>query len=149
MKYILIFLFVCMANISQGQKYILLDKTMSQPPFYSNNVSSAEKFKGFFPVEKKDLPKFLSALEEIAGRLSSKKITGKAKQFEIGCTQFKGKAFPLANGERLDYVLTSTCADVKVSMHLVDVKLDNENNAYYVNTWIKYIKNGMKQTVKK
>lgn len=149
MRYILVFLFVCVANISQAQKYILLDKSMSQSPFYSNEITSSEKFKGFFPVERKDLPQFLSALEEIAGRLSSKKMAGKARQYAIGCTQFEGKSFPLASGERLDYVLTSTCGGVKVSMHLVDVKLDNENNAYFVNTWIKYIKNNLKQTARK
>lgn len=146
MKYIFIFLFTCAANLSHAQKYILLDKSISQPAFYSNTISVSEKFKGFFPVEKKDLAKFLLALEEIAQRLSSKKITGAPKQYVIGCTEFIGRAFPLAFGERLDYVLTSTCGEIKVSMHLVDAKLDNENNAYFVNTWIKYIKNAIKQT---
>lgn len=145
MKYIFIFVFVCAANVSHAQKYILLDKAMSQPAFYSNTISVSEKFKGFFPLEKKGLPRFLSALEEIAQRLSSKRITGTPKQYTIGCTQFTGHAFPLVSGERLDYVLTSTCADIKVSMHLVDAELNNENNAYFVNTWIKYIKNAIKQ----
>jgi hypothetical protein len=145
MKYIFIFLLLCFANASQSQRYILLDKTMSQPAFFSNNVSVSEKFKGFFPVEKKDIGKFLEALEETAQRLSSKKITGKPKQYKIGCTEFTGEAFPLASGERLDYQLTSTCGDVKVSMHLVDAKLGNLNNEYFVKTWIKYIKNALKQ----
>jgi hypothetical protein len=144
MKYIFIFLFICSANQSQAQKYILLDKAMSQPAFYSNQISASEKFKGFFPVMKKELPKFIQALEEISKRLSSKKITGKALQYQIGCTKFTGDAFPLANGERLDYVLTSTCDGIRVSMHLVDARINNENNAYFVNTWIKYIKNSVK-----
>jgi hypothetical protein len=42
-------------------------------------------------------------------------------------------------------VLTSTCDGIKVSMHLVDAKINNENNAYFVNTWIKYIKNTLKR----
>lgn len=146
MKYIFIFLFICTANQSDAQKYILLDKAMSQPAFYSNRISVSEKFKGFFPVEKKELPKFIQALEQIAKRLSSKKITGKAVQYQIGCTKFTGDAFPLANGERLDYVLTSFCDGIKVSMHLVDARINNENNAYFVNTWIKYIKNTIKIT---
>lgn len=145
MKYIFIFLFVCNANVSHSQKYVLLDKTMSQPAFYSNTISASEKFKGFFPVEKKDIPKFLSALEEIAKKLSLKKITGAPKNYVIGCTQFTSHAFPLASGERIDYVLTSTCADIKISMRLVDAKLNKENNAYFVNTWIKYIKNAVKR----
>jgi hypothetical protein len=145
MKCIFIFLFICAANQSQAQKYILLDKAMSQPAFYTNQISVSEKSKGFFPVEKKELPKFIQALEEIAKRLSSKKIEGKAKQYQIGCIKFTGDAFPLASGERLDYVLTSTCDGIKVSMHLVDAKINNENNAYFVNTWIKYIKNTLKR----
>jgi hypothetical protein len=145
MKYIFILIFVCAANASHAQKYILLDKAISQPAFYSNTIPVSGKFKGYFPLEKKDIPKFLSALEEIAQRLSSKKIIGTPKQYVIGCAEFIGHAFPLASGERLDYVLTSSCADIKVSMHLVDAKLGNENNAYFVNTWIKYIKNAIKQ----
>ncbi len=144
MKYIFIFLFICAATRSDAQKYILLDKAMAQPAFYSDQLSVSEKFKGFFPVEKKELGKFIAALEEIATRLSSKKISGEAKQYQIGCTKFKGDAFPLARGERLDYVLTSNCDGVKVSMHLVDARINNENNAYFVNTWIKYIKNAVK-----
>lgn len=144
MKYIFIFLFICAASQSQAQKYILLDKAMLHPAFYSNQISASEKFKGFFPVEKKELPKFMATLEEISDRLSSKKISGKARQYEIGCIKFAGEAFPLAEGERLDYVLTSTCDGIKVSMHLVDARINTENNAYFVNTWIKYIKNTVK-----
>ena len=146
MKYLFIFLFVCHINPGKGQKYILLDKTFSQPAFYSNTVSVSEKYKGFFPVEKKDIRKFLEALQEIAERLSAKKITGKAKNYQIGCTEFKGVAFPLASGERLDYMLISTCDAIKVSMHLVDAKFNNENNAYFVKTWITYIQNAIKQS---
>jgi hypothetical protein len=144
MKYIFIFIFICAANQSEAQKYILLDKAMSQPAFYTNQLSVSEKFKGFFPLEKKELPKFIGVLEEIATRLSSKEIRGKAIQYQMGCTKFTGEAFPLARGERLDYVITSNCDGVKVSMHLVDAKINNENNAYFVKTWIKYIKNAVK-----
>jgi hypothetical protein len=145
MKYVFLLLIICAAHQTKAQKYILLDKAISQPAFYSNHISVSGKFKGFFPVEKKDLSKFLEALEEISQKLSSKKIMGKAKSYTIGCTEFIGTAFPLATGERLDYVLTSTCDGIRVSMHLVDAKLNNENNAYFVNTWIKYIKNALKQ----
>jgi hypothetical protein len=146
MKYLFIFLCLCYINQGIGQKYILLDKTFSQPAFYSNTISVSEKYKGFFPVEKKDIQKFLEALQEIAEKLSAKKITGKAKNYQIGCTDFKGVAFPLASGERLDYTVISTCGDIKVSMHLVDAKLNNENNAYFVKTWIKYIQNAIKKS---
>lgn len=144
MKYIFIFLFMGVAYQCKAQKYILLDQAISQPAFYSNKVSVSEKFKGFFPVEKKDIEKFIETLEEISKRLSSNKIVGKAKDYQVGCVKFTGMAFPLVSGERLDYVLTSTCDNIKVSMHLCDAKLSNDNNAYFINTWIKYIRNTMK-----
>lgn len=118
---------------------------MAQPAFFSDKITVSEKYKSFFPVEKKELPAFLKALEEIYERLSTKKITGKAKEYRIGCTEFSGKVFPLAAGERLDYVLVSTCDDIKVTMHLVDAKLNNSDNAYFLNAWIKYIKSTEKK----
>ena len=141
MKYVFIFLLNCAATQCNAQKYILLDKTISQPAFYSNTISVSEKFKGFFPVEKKEIGKFIEALKEISERLSSKKITGKAKQYQIGCVRFAAVLIPLASGDRLDYVITSTCENVKITMHLCDAKINNENNAYFIKTWIKYIRN--------
>lgn len=145
MKYILVLVIICSSFQGHAQKYILLDKAISQPAFYSNTILVSEKYKGFFPIEKKDISKFLNALEEIVQRLSSKKITGKAKNYKFGCTELNGVAFPLASGERLDYVLTSTCENLPITMHLCDAKLSNEDNAYYINTWIKYIKRAQKQ----
>ena len=145
MKYVFILLFSCAAYQCNAQKYILLDKALSQPAFYSNKITVAEKFKGFFPVEKKEIGRFIGALEEISKRLSSKKLSGKAKQYQFGCVRFKGVEIPLASGDRLDYVLTSTCDNVKITMHLSDAKINNENNVYFINTWIKYIKNALKE----
>lgn len=145
MKYILVLVIICSSFQGHAQKYILLDKSISQPAFYSNKILVSEKYKGFFPLGKKDVPKFLDALEEIVQRLSSGKITGKAKSYQFGCTELKGVAFPLASGERLDYVLTSTCENLRITMHLCDAKLSNEDNAYYIKTWIKYIRSAQKQ----
>ncbi|HUZ61893.1 MAG TPA: hypothetical protein VMU83_24155 [Hanamia sp.] len=144
MKFIFIFLFICVADQSMAQKYILLDKAISQPAFYSNTITLIDKFKGFFPVEKKDIGKFIEALTEISRRLSSKKIIGKAKEYSMGCVRFSGEAIELANGERLDYVLISTCDDIRITMHLCDSKINNVDNAYFINTWIKYIKNAIR-----
>lgn len=138
------FIFICVVSQSYGQKYILLDKAISQPAFYANQILVSDRYKGFFPVEKKDLPRFLEILQEISQRLSSKKITGAVKSYKLGCIELNGVAFPLASGERLDYTLTSTCDNKKISMHLCDAKLSNEDNAYFINTWIKYIKNAQK-----
>ena len=144
MKFIFIILFICAADQSMAQKYILLDKAISQPAFYSNTITPLDKFKGFFPVEKKDIGNFIEALTEISRRLSSKKIIGKAKEYSMVCVRFSGKAIELANGERLDYVLISTCDDIRITMHLCDAKINNVDNAYFINTWIKYIKNAIR-----
>lgn len=144
MKYIFLFLLSCAIYQCNAQKYILLDKSISQPAFYSNTISVTAKFKGFFPVEKKDIEKFIIALENISKKLSSKKGIGKVIPYQIGCISFKGYKLSLASGERLDYGLTSTCDNIKITMQLCDAKLSNENNAYFINTWIKYIKSSIK-----
>lgn len=134
--------FILFAAIKiDAQKYMLLDKGMSQPAFYTNELSVSEKYKGFFPVEAKEIQRFIAVLREISENLSSKNITGNAKQYQVGCDKFKGMIVHLASGNRLDYVITSECDKMKVTMHLSDAKLNNENNAYFINTWISYIKN--------
>ncbi len=114
------------------------------PVKYSNTITTAEKLKGYFPVEKKDIKQFLKTLEEISANLSGNKLSGKAKQYEMGCVKFTGNSISLAKGNRIDYVLTSDCDNLKISMHLSDAKLSNINNAYFINTWISYIKSGLK-----
>lgn len=128
----------------QAQKFALLDKRLAQPIKYTDAVTQKDKLDGFFPVETKSLPEFLSALEEISGKLESKAAMGTVKQYKIGCTKFTGLAVSLAAGERLDYVITSECSGIKVSMHLSDAKISNANNAFFINTWIKYIKSSIK-----
>ena len=92
------------------------------------------------------LSKFLKALKEIENKLSSKPPFGKIKEYEIGCIKFTGRAIMLAAGERIDYVITSTCDNVKISMHLSDAKLSNESNAFFIKTWIKYIETAKKDS---
>lgn len=142
MKYLIFTSFLFFGAFkSNAQKYVLLDKTMSQPAFYTDQLSTIEKYKGFLPVESKEIEKFIEVLQEISKRLSSKKITGKAKQYQVGCDKFEGVVIPLGSENRLDYVINSNCDRLRVSMHLCDAKLSNENNAYFINTWISYIKN--------
>ena len=127
-----------------AQKYILLDTKISASPFYSNKITPKDKIKGFFPVEKKDISKFLAVLEEISVELSAKK-NARAKNYLIGCIKFRGITFNLANGPSLDYTIISTCDGIKMQMHLCDGKLSKADNAYFVNTWIKYIKAGIQK----
>jgi len=140
---LLLFLF-SFAAVTKAQKYVLLDQHMAEPVKYSNTITSADKFNDLFPVEKKLVPEFLKALEEIENKLSSKPPFGKIKDYEIGCIRFTGRAIMLAAGERIDYVITSSCEDVRISMHLSDAKLSNKGNAFFIKTWIQYIKSYVK-----
>jgi len=140
---LLLFLF-SFAAVTKAQKYVLLDQHMAEPVKYSNTITSADKFNDLFPVEKKLVPEFLKALEEIENKLSSKPPFGKIKDYEIGCIRFTGRAIMLAAGERIDYVITSSCEDVRISMHLSDAKLSNKGNSFFIKTWIQYIKSYVK-----
>jgi len=140
---LLLFLF-SFAAVTKAQKYVLLDQHMAEPVKYSNTITSTDKFNDLFPVEKKLVPEFLKALEEIENKLSSKPPFGKIKDYEIGCIRFTGRAIMLAAGERIDYVITSSCEDVRISMHLSDAKLSNKGNSFFIKTWIQYIKSYVK-----
>ncbi len=144
MKYFLLLLFCIGAFTAKAQKYVLLDQHLAQPVSYTDKVTSADNFNDLFPVEKKLLPQFIQTLEDIVATLSKKGNLGDAKQYEIGCTKFVGLTVPLAKGDRLDYVLTSDCDNVKITMHLSDAKIQNVNNAFFIQTWIKYIKSYVK-----
>ena len=144
MKYLFTAVLLSAAIVCNGQKYVLLDEAITEPAVYTDHLSDLDRFKNFFPVEVKDLPQFVNVLEQIIQRLNKKKFSGGVKNYTVGCTQFTGKAFPLASGERIDYVITSVCEQRKVTMHLCDARLSNSNNAYFVQTWIKYIRNNLK-----
>ncbi|MDP4284450.1 MAG: hypothetical protein Q8891_08505 [Bacteroidota bacterium] len=140
MKYLFLFIFLIGVQKMYAQKYILLDKEMAKPAQYSNSVTLNNEHNGFFPVEKKNMNQFIKALQEIAKKLSTPGPLGHAKQYEIGCISFRGLTVSQANEDRFDYVLTSTCDGVNISVHLCDSKSSNAANAFYITTWIKYIK---------
>lgn len=144
MKYIYFFalIFFTASNIS-AQKYVLLDKHMANKPKLSNTITSTEKFNHFIPVERKYLPEFVKSLEEIADLLN-KDNKGQIKNYEFGCVKIKGRFVPLHTGIRLDYIITSTCDNINIEMHISDAKLGNKSNFFFINTWIKYIKNNLK-----
>ena len=144
MKFFLLF-FIFFASVNcTAQKYALLDEHLAEPVIYTNTVTSNDKFNYLFPVEKEMLPQFIRTLQEIENKLSAKGPLGKAKQYEVGCAKFTGISVKLATEERLDYVLTSGCDNVKISMHLCDAKLRNASNIYFIKTWIKYIQSYLK-----
>ena len=141
----LIFTFLIFSTlVCSSQKYALLDKQMGQPVTFTNTVTLQNSFAGFFPVEKDKLVEFVAAIEKIAKQLiDSKKVKPEAFKFTIGTITFTGLKIELKDEDRLDVVLSSQTGQVKTTMHLCDAKISNINNAFFVNTWAKYIRSYM------
>jgi hypothetical protein len=145
MKFLKIYLLLIITSIagsSYSQKYALLDKNMIAPFTYSNSVSLQHSYQNLFPVEKDKLSVFVTELEKIVKELNDKKIPN-SYEFNIGATNFKMLKIPLQNEERMDLMLTTTADKASVNMHLVDGKNSNVTNAYYVSTWLRYLKKEM------
>jgi hypothetical protein len=145
MKYLIWVSLLFIANAIYAQKYALLDEHFTHPVRYSERVTSADKFNDLFPVERKFLPEFLKALKEIDKKLSSKPPFGKVKDYEMGCIKFVGRVTTSSGIERIDYVITSYCDDVRISLHLCDAKRTPGNNAFFVKVLIKYIEENIKR----
>jgi len=145
MKYFLLAFLLFVSAVCYSQKYALIDKNFSIPLTYTNAVTVEHKHKNFFPVENTQLRKFVAELEKIAVILTDKKKSiPEAFDFNIGKTRFVGLKVPSAKEERLDVVLSTDCDGSKVFMHLSDSKTSNARNAYFINTWVKYIKSYLK-----
>ena len=143
MKHLLLSFFVLISSIAYSQKYVLIDKKMTVPVTYTNTVTLEHSYKNLFPVEKDKINQFIVEVEKIGVMLSPK---NKAEPFDlyIGKTRFVGVKIPLLKEERLDVVLTSDIDGTKITMHLSDDKISNINNAFFINTWAKYIKGYVK-----
>lgn len=127
-----------------AQKYALLDKEMTQPVIFSNTVTMQQSFAGMFAVEKDKLNDFVLALENIGKQLvNAKKVKPEAFKLSVANTNFTGLKISLKDEDRLDVVVVSTVGPVKSTIHLCDAKISNVNNAFYVNTWAKYIRGYM------
>lgn len=146
MKIFLLFFSFWITNNCTAQKYILLDKQMILPIVYANNITPEQTYRGMFPVEKSSIKRFLQEVEKISKHLTGKTEASDAFEFTVGCTTFRGLKVPLKDEERLDVVLQSKCGNSKISMHLSDSKSSNSKNAFYINTWLKYIRGSLKIT---
>lgn len=140
MKYFLLSFLIMSAVVAKAQKYVLLDPRMLDPVTEVNIVTSADKFKGWFPVEKKMLPLFIRSLEEIQKKLVAGIPFVDVKDYVVGCVQFTGRAISIAGAERLDYVIVATCENLRISMHLVDAKISSAHNGFFIKMWIRYIR---------
>ena len=140
MKHFLLIVLTFLNTWSFGQKYALIDKQMSLPVIYANTLTVQDHYKGYFPVEKDKLTQFVTEIEKIS-RLITDKSTSKPEtlDFKVGNTTFHGLRVPLATEERMDIVLTTDYGDSKTTMHLSDAKMSNAQNAFFINTWLKYL----------
>jgi hypothetical protein len=147
MKHFLYVGFILLSSVCSAQKYVLIDKTMSLPITYSNTITTEDNFKGYFPVEKIKINEFINEIDKIA-RLLTDSSTKKpeAFKFNVGSTTFNGLKVPLAAEERLDVTLTTEYGTSKISMHLSDPKISNASNAYFINTWLKYLRSNLKRS---
>ena len=143
MKHLLLSFLLLSSAFCYSQKYVLIDKKMTVPVTYTNNITIEHSLKNMFPVEKDKIQQFIAEVEKIGAMLSGKT---KLESFDhyIGKTRFAGVKIPLAKEERLDVVLTSDCDGTKIAMHLSDAKISNINNAFFINTWAKYIRGYVK-----
>ena len=144
MKKILPVILLMLSGFSYPQKYVLIDKKMSAPLSYTNTVTLEHSYKNLFAVEHNKIHQFITEVEKIAAELSNKKAKPEAIDFNVGQTHFFGVKVPLAAEERLDVVLTTNCDGTKMTMHLSDAKISNANNAFFITTWVKYIKSNLK-----
>jgi hypothetical protein len=140
MKHFLLIFFTLLSTVCFAQKYALIDKQMSLPIIYANTLTVQDHYKGYFPIEKEKLNEFVTEIEKIAKLINDKKgPKPEALDFNVGHTTFHGLRVPLATEERMDIVLTTDYGALKTTMHLSDAKITNAQNAFFINTWLKYL----------
>ncbi|MEP6615697.1 MAG: hypothetical protein ABJA57_03925 [Ginsengibacter sp.] len=144
MKLFLLLTLVLSSVLCNAQKYILIDKKMRMPLAYTDNVTVVHSYKGYFAVEKIKVKQVLAEIEKIAQKLSTGNIVDDSFNYKVGRTSFVGLKIPLAKDERYDVVLSTDCGQIKSRMHLSDAKITNSSNAYYIKTWLKYIRENLK-----
>ena len=144
MKYFFLLAFIVVTTTCIGQKYVLMDKKMSMPLSYTDNVTVEHNYKGYFAVEKAKIGEVIAEIEKIVEKLKPGQKPDDSFNFKVGSTSFTGLKIPLAKDERYDVVLTTDCGQIKSFMHLSDAKITNASNAYYIKTWLKYVRNNLK-----
>jgi len=120
---------------------VLVDKKMSLPVIYANTLSIQDNYKGYFLVDKTKINEFITEIEKIEKILNDPKSRKPEKiDFILGSTTFHGLRIPLSIEERLDVVLVTDYGTSKSTMHLSDAKISNASNAFFISTWIKYLR---------
>jgi hypothetical protein len=143
MKFIFLLSCCFILHHTIGQKYVLLDKTMSIPPSYSNTVTYMDEHRGLFAIEKDKLPEFLNMIYKLCEILTGKDQPESFNFYVGNSIKFYGIKVTVKREDRMDIVLTSDCVTYKFSMHLCDARLSNSNNSFYIKTWASYIKDNL------
>ncbi len=141
MKHLLFGIFMLCSAYCSAQKYALVDKKMNLPVTYANTLRAADAYKGYFPIEKVNIKKVITEIENIAGLIkdSTKKLPEKL-DITIGSTTLHGLRVQLSTEDRIDIVLTTSYGTSKSTMHLCDTKISNTSNAFFITTWLKYLR---------
>ncbi len=71
-----------LSSVCSAQKYVLIDKTMSLPIIFSNTITTEDKLKGYFPVEKIKMNELINEIDKIA-RLLTDSNTKKPAAFKF------------------------------------------------------------------
>ncbi|MEO6327937.1 MAG: hypothetical protein ABIO55_03355 [Ginsengibacter sp.] len=141
MKHFFYVAFLFFSTYCSAQKYVLIDKNMILPVTYTNAVTAQDNFKGYLPVTKENIADFVAEVEKIAQLLSDPKAKKlETTQFKIGSTAFHIIKVSLNAEERMDIVLTTNHETGKSTMHLCDAKRSNTDNAFFISTWLKYLR---------
>src|SRR4026207_2586200 len=102
MKYFFLLVFIVATSACFGQKYVLIDKKMSMPLAYTDNVTVEHNYKGYFAVEKAKIAEVIAEIEKIAQNLKPGGKPDDSFNFKVGNTTFTGLKIPLAKDERYD-----------------------------------------------
>ncbi len=144
MKHIIL-LFLCFHILYAGaQKYVLLDKTMSVPPSYTNTVSIKDDYGKMFAIEKSNIAAFLAMMDKLNEMLIGNYPLGVFEFYLDKNTRFTGMKITVKKENRMDVLLTSDCITYKFKMHLCDSRLSNSINLSYMKAWANYIRDNLK-----
>ena len=144
MKHIFLLFWCFLILYTNGQKYVLLDKTMSVPPSYANTVTIMDDYRKMFAIEKSNLPAFLVMMDKLNAMLTGNYPLGVFEFYLDRNTRFSGMKITVKKEDRMDVLLTSDCITYTFKMHLCDARLSNSINLSYMKAWANYIRDNLK-----
>ena len=144
MKHIFLLFYCFHILYVTGQKYVLLDKTMSVPPSYANTVTIMDDYRKMFAIEKSKLPAFLTMMDKLNEMLTGNYPLGVFEFYLDRNIRVTGMKITVKKEDRMDVLLTSDCITYKFRMHLCDTRLSSSINSLYMKAWADYIRDNLK-----